>query len=262
MTVRQYQDLRLELGDGIATITLARPERMNALGKAMFASIHQALDLAEEEGARCLLLTGEGRAFCSGADLADESVTRRTDLGDVIDEYYNPLARRLAGLDIPVVSAVNGPAVGAGAGLALSGDIVVMARSAYFQLAFVNIGLVPDGGTSWLVNHAVGRMRALEMALMGERVGAEQALEWGLVTRVVDDPHCLTSARELAVRLANGPTKAMGMMRRQIRAASGSSFDASLALERDNQREAGRTADFREGVAAFLEKRAADFTGR
>jgi 2-(1,2-epoxy-1,2-dihydrophenyl)acetyl-CoA isomerase len=253
-----YQNLTYALAGRVAELTLNRPDKLNALNAAIFGEIHTALDHAEANGARCALLTGAGRAFCSGADLAGDGYP--DDLGEPIDRLYNPLVRRIAAMDMALVTAINGPAVGAGAGLALLGDVIVMARSAYLQLGFVNIGLVPDAGTTWLAVQAVGRTRALEMALLGEQVDAAKALDWGMVTRVADDECCLADARTLAQRLAAGPAS-VSLIRKQVREVSEGSLHYALDLERENQRAAGRTADFREGVMAFLEKRPSRFTG-
>jgi 2-(1,2-epoxy-1,2-dihydrophenyl)acetyl-CoA isomerase len=171
------------------------------------------------------------------------------------------LSRALSDSAIPIVVAINGPAAGAGCGFALSGDIMVMARSAYLLLAFVNIGLVPDAGATWMVAKGVGRTKALEMALLGERIGADEAKASGLVTRVVDDEALMDEAMAIARRLADGPTRAMGMIRKQVNAALQSTLDETLAIERANQSEAGRTADFREAVAAFAAKRTPEFKG-
>lgn len=253
-----YATITYTLTDRVAEIVLTRPDKLNALSATTFANIHAALDHAEANGARAVLLTGAGRAFCSGADLSEGGFPE--DLGDPIDRLYNPLVRRVAAMDMALVTAVNGPAVGAGAGLALLGDVIVMARSSYFQLGFVNIGLVPDAGTTWLTAQAVGRTRALEMALLGDRVEAEKAHHWGMVTRLADDESCLDEGRTLARRLANGPAS-IALIRKQVRAVMETSLDQALELERENQRAAGRTLDFHEGVMAFLNKRDASFKG-
>jgi 2-(1,2-epoxy-1,2-dihydrophenyl)acetyl-CoA isomerase len=249
----------------VTTLTLNRPDRLNALTPAMLDMLRQAMADAVAGGARALVLTGAGRAFSSGADLGgdakDGSGGIPEDLGAILAAHYNPLARAMADLPVPLVTAVNGPAVGAGMGFALSGDIVVAARSAYFMLAFANIGLVPDAGASWVVARAVGRARAMELALLGEKVMAEQALEMGLITRVVEDDMVLAEAQSLAARLAAGPTLALGMIRRQMAAALDTPFSDMLDLEHTNQSQAGRTRDFREAVTAFAQKRAPRFEG-
>ncbi|MGH6780539.1 MAG: enoyl-CoA hydratase-related protein [Sphingomonadaceae bacterium] len=256
-----YANIRYDLADNVATITLNRPDRLNAITPALFEDVSAALDQAVDEGARAILLTGEGRAFCSGADLQAEGGLP-DDPGELLDSHYNPLAEKFASLPIPVVSAVNGLAAGAGCSVALWGDQILAARSAYFLLAFVNIGLVPDAGATWLVAKAVGRARALEMMLLGERVPAEKALEWGLINKVVDDAALAGEARTLAVRLANGPTLAMALIRRSVRRALTNDLTDVLARERIDQKTAGASADFKEGVTAFLEKRAARYEGK
>ncbi len=242
----------------VTTLSLNRADRLNALTPALFAALSAAIDEALAGGARALVLTGEGRFFCSGADLGGGLPA---DLGEVIDAAYNPFVRKLAALPVPLVTALNGPAAGAGVSLALSGDIVVMADSAYLLLAFVNIGLVPDAGATWLVARSVGRARALEMALLGERLSAEEARAAGLVARIAPDADVLVQAQALAARLAAGPTLALGRIRRQIAYALDHDFEQVLAHERQNQSELGQTADFKEAVTAFAEKRTLRFTG-
>lgn len=262
-----YETVLLDVADQVATVTLNRPAKMNALSPQLFAEATAAIDAALAQGARALVLTGAGNAFCSGADLTGNNSGllaggEARDLGESLDRDYNPFSRKVAALDVPVVTAINGPAVGAGLGLALLGDITVMARSAYLLLAFVNIGLVPDAGATWLVAKAAGRTKALEIALLGERVGAEAALAAGLVTRLADDGQALADAQAIARKLASGPTVAIGLIRKQVAAALNLDLDATLDLERENQRLAGRTEDFLEGVRAFAEKRPTRFTGR
>jgi len=249
------------LEEGVLTLTLNRPERLNALSTGLLADLAQALDEGIAAGARAVLITGAGRAFCSGADLAD-SAGIDADLGETLATYYHPLFLRLAGLDVPVVSALNGPAVGAGVALALAADIVVMAQSAYLQLGFVNIGLVPDAGATWLVAKSAGRAKALEMALLGEALSADEARDAGLVARVVADKALADEALALAQRLAAGPTIAIGLIRKQVAAALNFTLPETMTLEASHQGEAGRTADFQEGVAAFLQKRETRFQGK
>lgn len=259
-----YQAIRSELADGVLTITLARPDRMNALTPRLLSEAGEAIDAGVAAGARALVLTGEGRAFCSGADLIGDTPGEAmpADLSVLLDRYYAPVINKIANLDIPVITAMNGPAVGAGLSFALIGDIVVAGRSSYLLLAFVNIGLVPDAGATWLVAKAVGRAKALEMALLGERISAERAVEIGLIARVADDDVVLAEAQAIARKLAAGPSVAIGLIRQQVGAALGQTLPESLALESINQRKAGFTADFREAVAAFAEKRAPRFEGK
>lgn len=258
----EFRHIRLDLSPAaVATVTLERPDTLNALSFALLDELRAALPRALERGARCLLLTGEGRGFSSGADLSG-SGGLPDDAGAALEAYYNPLVEELFALPIPFVAAVNGPAAGAGASLALCADIVVAARSAYFLQAFVNIGLIPDAGATWLLPRLVGRARAMEMMMLGERISAEQALEWGLIARVVDDVDLESEAVALATRFAQGPTAAYGLIRRLARDSEHLALTEALAAERIAQREAGRTEDFMHGVTAFLQKRLPRFDGR
>lgn len=256
-----YQTILYDLSDTVATITLNRPQRMNALSPGLLTEMRQAIGSAREGGARALILTGAGDAFCSGADLVGDGEGMPDDLGALLDAYYHPAVNALADLDIPVISAINGPAVGAGLSFALAADIVLMARSAYLLLAFANIGLVPDAGATWLIAKSAGRAKALEMALLAEKLSADQALDYGLVTRTVDDDKVAEEARAIATKLARGPSVALGFIRKQVAAALNSTLAETLDIEKTNQSAAGRTRDFREAVAAFGEKRKPEFRG-
>ncbi len=230
----------------------------------MHAALAAALDEAEAGQARALVLTGAGRGFCAGQDLADLDFTpgAATDLGALIDTHFNPLVRRLQGLPLPVIAAVNGIAAGAGANLALACDLVLAAKSANFIQSFVKIGLVPDSGGTWFLPQRVGFARALGLALTGEKLGAERAAEWGLIWRAVDDDALAASAAALAADLAKQPTRAIAAIKQTMRAGLTQTLDQQLDLERDRQRELGQSHDYAEGVAAFIEKRAPRFEGR
>ena len=259
-----YDSILVTFSGDVATLTINRPERLNALTPAALAEIARALDEVVARGARALVMTGAGgRAFSSGADLMGEKgeVGVPDDLGALVADHFNPVVRKLAALPIPVVSAVSGLAAGAGCSLALHADFVVAGKSAYFLLAFVNIGLVPDAGATWLFAKAVGRARALEMAMLGERLYAERAQTEGLIYRVVADEAVMDEAEALAQRLARGPTLALGMIRRSVSAALAGSLEDVLEIETVDQRLAGFSADAKEGIAAFVEKRPARFTG-
>jgi 2-(1,2-epoxy-1,2-dihydrophenyl)acetyl-CoA isomerase len=250
--------------DGVALLTLNRPERLNSFTAAMHEEVSQALARVEGERAiRAFLITGAGRGFCAGQDLnlREAASGGDFDAGAAIDRYYNPLVRRLKALKKPVIAAVNGPAAGAGANLALACDIVIAARSASFLQAFCRIGLVPDTGGTWFLPRLAGSARALGMMLLGEALPAATAAEWGLIWRVVDDDKLMDEARALAGKLAQGPTVGLGLIKEALNRALESTLDAQLDAERDLQRIAAKSADFREGVAAFLEKRPAKFTG-
>jgi 2-(1,2-epoxy-1,2-dihydrophenyl)acetyl-CoA isomerase len=257
-----YEHVRLETGPAaVATLTIARPDRLNALSAQTVDELRAAVEETARSDARCLLLTGEGRGFSSGADLASSGGLPE-DAGAALEQHFNPLIEALFGLDIPVVAAVNGPCAGAGCSLALAADIVIAGRSAYFLQAFINIGLIPDAGATWLLPRLAGRARALEMMMLGERIPAERALEWGMIARVVEDEHLASEAVALATQLAQGPTRALGLIRRLARSAQDVPLTEALAAERAAQREAGRTKDFRNAVVAFLQKRQPRFEGK
>jgi 2-(1,2-epoxy-1,2-dihydrophenyl)acetyl-CoA isomerase len=260
----EYETILTEKKGDVLVLTLNRPERLNA------ASIQLADDLGvalyDLQGARAVLLTGAGRAFCSGADLqargGGESVVKGGDTSHrALMNHYNPLMSQLLRLPVPVVTAVNGPAAGVGCSMGLAGDFVFAGKSAYFLQAFVNIGLVPDGGSTWLLARAIGKARATQMMMLGERISAEQAESWGLIYKAVDDAALMDEALALATRLAAGPTVALGAMRRNILTALDGTFDEVLRAEAEGQRAAGGSKDAREGGLSFLEKRKPAFTG-
>lgn len=255
--------------DGVATITLDRPDKLNAFSETMFSELMDALgevgrSAARDGGARVLVITGSGRGFCAGADLSaiPPSAVGTLDLGTMVESGYNPLVLAVRALPVPVLCAVNGVAAGAGASLALACDIAIAARSASFVLAFARIGLVPDSGATFFLPHRIGKARASALAMLGEKVDAETAERWGMIWQCVDDDALKPTVDALAKRLASAPTAAIVATRRLLDAAETSTLPAQLEAERIAQSKAGFGADFAEGVAAFREKRPARFKGR
>lgn len=263
-----YSKIKTSVDAGIGVITLADPSTLNAAGLDLMDELKQAFDAMKADASvRCVVLTGEGRGFCSGANLSGRGPAPETpdpegpDAGASLEAVYNPFVTSLREFPVPIVTAVNGVAAGVGCSLALMGDIIVAAESAYFLQAFRRIGLVPDGGSTYLLPRLIGKARAMEMALLGEKVPAKTALEWGLVNRCVPDDQLMATAMELAKALATGP-KALGAIRKLVWESLDEEWSAQLHAERVAQKSAGRTEDSREGVLAFLQKRPAEFKGR
>jgi 2-(1,2-epoxy-1,2-dihydrophenyl)acetyl-CoA isomerase len=249
----------------VAVLTMNHPDVMNAASVKMIDGLTAALDHIEtsSDDFRAVILTGEGRGFCSGANLSELPMGGgRRDAGHALETTFHPLLRRLRDLRMPLVTAVNGAAAGVGMSFALMGDLIIAARSAYFLQAFARIGLVPDGGSTWLLPRLIGLARARELSLLAERLPAETAHQWGLINRVCDDASLMDEAMKLARRLADGPTQALSLMRRLYWESPTNSFEQQIDMERQSQRAAGFTQDFPEGVRAFLEKRPAKFRGK
>ncbi|HYD12248.1 MAG TPA: 2-(1,2-epoxy-1,2-dihydrophenyl)acetyl-CoA isomerase PaaG [Allosphingosinicella sp.] len=257
-----YETIDFKLEAGIARLTLNRPDRLNSFTVQMHEEVADALASLGE--ARCLVLTGAGRGFCAGQDLADRAVApgQAVDLGESVELRYNPLIRALVNLPMPVIARVNGVAAGAGANIALACDIVIAARSAKFIQSFAAIGLIPDSGGTWVLPRLVGQARALGLALTGEPLEAERAADWGLIWKAVDDDHLDAEVDALAQRFASGPTRGLARIKQMLRESWGQSLDAELDRQRDAMRELGFSGDYREGVAAFMEKRKPTFTGK
>ena len=265
-----FELIKLDIDSQIATLSFNDPDNLNAINQTMLDSLDLALDHVEDpdNNIRCLILTGAGRGFCAGANMARDAAeedgaasNRLADPGAGLEKFYHPILRRLRNLHCPIVSAVNGPCAGIGMSFALMGDMVLAGKSAFFLQAFRRIGLVPDGGATFLLPRLVGMARAKELTLMGERLSADDALEWGLINRVFDDGELLDEARTLAGELANGPMS-LGIIRNLLWESVDSSYEEQLNNERWAQREAGRSKDFVEGVRAFNEKRDANFSGK
>lgn len=261
-----YQNILFELSEGIARLTLNRPDRLNSFNVEMHREVREALrQLAQDRAARVLVLSGAGRGFCAGQDLGDRAVApggQGVDLGESIDSYYKPLVLALRNLPMPVIAAVNGVAAGAGANIALSCDLVIATRSASFIQSFSKLGLVPDSGGTWLLPRLLGNARALGLALLADKLPAERAAQWGLIWRCVEDNEFQEAVDTLAKQLAVAPTRGLARTKQAIYESWGKSFEQQLDQERGFQRELGRSLDYAEGVAAFTEKRNPKFTGR
>jgi 2-(1,2-epoxy-1,2-dihydrophenyl)acetyl-CoA isomerase len=261
-----YQNILFELKDGIARLTFNRPDKLNSFNVVMHEEVHDAIERTRNNGSsRVLVVTGAGRGFCAGQDLSDRAVSpgeKGVDLGESIELRYKPLVLSLRRLPMPVVAAVNGVAAGAGANIALACDLVIAARSATFIQSFSRLGLIPDSGGTWSLPRLVGTARAVGLAFLGEKLGAEQAAQWGLIWRCVDDAELAATVEQLAQHFAAAPTRGFARTKDAIYGSGQRTLEEQLDVERDYQRELGFSADYAEGVAAFLAKRAPKFTGR
>ena len=267
--MHDYEFITYNINGGVATLTLNRPDKLNSLMGAMMLEMFSALGIAAQDDAvRAVVLTGAGRAFCAGQDLADPAMSPKAgsnlpaDVGDVVDTFYSPLVRRLRAMPKPVVCAVNGVAAGAGTNIALACDIVIAVQTASFIQPFCKLGLVPDAGGTWLLPQAVGRARAMGLALLGDKLGAEQAAQWGLIWKCVATADFEAEVNAVAKALAAGPTLGYVRTREAIDHAATSTLDSQLDMERDMQRELGNSQDYAEGVKAFIGKRPPVFVGR
>lgn len=264
----EFETICFEVVDGVATLTLNRPDRLNSFNDLMHEEVRSALGQVREgrqDGSvRVLVLTGAGRGFCAGQDLSDRSVApgdEPLDLGASVEKNYKPLVLALRGLDLPVIAAINGVAAGAGANIALASDLVFAARSASFIQSFSKLGLIPDTGGTWILPRLLGPARALGLALLGDRLPAEQAEQWGLIWKCVDDEALMPTVTAVAAQLAKGPTFGYAQTKKAIWSSSTNDFESQLELERNMMTVCGRSNDYREGVAAFMEKRVPQFKG-
>jgi 2-(1,2-epoxy-1,2-dihydrophenyl)acetyl-CoA isomerase len=260
-----YQHILFDITGGVARLTFNRPDRLNSFNTVMHAEVREALGRVTSSDARVLVITGAGRGFCAGQDLGDRAVApggTAVDLGESVEKNYKPLVLALRSLQMPVIAAVNGVAAGAGANIALACDLVIAARSANFVQPFSKLGLVPDSGGTWFLPRLVGHARAMGLTLLGEKLSAEQAAQWGLIWRCVEDAELSTVVDGLATQLAAAPTRGLARTKQAMYEGWGRTLEQQLDIERDYQRELGYSADYAEGVAAFIQKRPPQFTGR
>ncbi|MBN9487589.1 MAG: 2-(1,2-epoxy-1,2-dihydrophenyl)acetyl-CoA isomerase [Alphaproteobacteria bacterium] len=260
-----YEKIDLAMADGLATLTLNAPDKLNAVSRKMVAELKECWEgLANDASVRAVLLTGAGRGFCAGADLADPDRESGAvaDSGAALDKFFNPVIRTMRAMPKPIVAAVNGVAAGVGMSFAMAADIAIAAKSASFLQAFARIGLLPDGGSTWFLPRLVGDARARALAMLAPQISAEQAKQWGLIWDVAEDADLMKVATEVARRLADGPTLSLARIKEAMNRAATQPLSAQLDVERDFQRELGKSADFKEGVAAFLAKRKPTFKGK
>ncbi len=260
-----FQDIQFQIENGVAQLTLNRPDKLNSFTQAMHLEVRAALDqIAADPSVRVLLLTGAGRGFCAGQDLSDRAVepgAKGVDLGDSVEKFYAPLVLTLRTLPMPVICAVNGVAAGAGANIALACDIVLAAKSASFVEVFCKLGLIPDTGGTWILPRLIGHARATGLAMLGEKLTAERAEQWGLIWKCVPDDELMKEALAMATHFATAPTKGLAFTKRALLASHDNSFPEQLKLEGEMMRELGHSHDYQEGVAAFMAKRPPQFKG-